>query len=63
MEGGMKNLIDRMDSFSDWFEQVIMDIIVGSLVVILTITAVHWVSDTQQERLDAAGRPPVERRR
>ena len=52
-----------MDRFSDWLEQIIQDVIVGSLVVILTLTAVHWISDTMQERLDAAGRPPVEVRR
>jgi len=52
-----------MDRFSDWLEQIIQDVIIGSLVIILTITAVHWISDTMQARLDAAGRPPVEGRR
>lgn len=52
-----------MDRFSEWLEQVVQDVIIGSLVVILTITAVHWISDTMQARLDAAGRPPVEVRR
>jgi hypothetical protein len=52
-----------MDRFSEWLEQIIQDVIVGSLVIILTLTAVHWISDTMQERLDAAGVPPIERRR
>jgi hypothetical protein len=52
-----------MDRFSDWLEQIIQDVIVGSLVIILTLAAVHWISDTMQARLDAIGVPPIERRR
>ena len=56
-------LTDKTDRFSDWLEQIIQDVIVGSLVIILTLAAVHWISDTMQERLDAIGVPPIERRR
>lgn len=52
-----------MDRFSNWFEQIVMDIIVGALVAILAIAAVRWIGDTMQTRLDAAGRPPIEGRR
>jgi hypothetical protein len=58
-----ESLIDKTDRFSDWLEQIIQDVIVGSLVVILTITAVHWIGSQMQDGLDSAGRPPIERRR
>ncbi len=54
------NLPEEPESF---FERIFQDIITGLLVLVLTITAVHWISDTMQARLDAAGRPPVEVRR
>jgi hypothetical protein len=56
-------LIDRMDSFGDWLEKVIMDVIIGSLIVILVITAVRWIDGQMDERLTYDTKPPIERRR
>jgi hypothetical protein len=46
-----------------FYEKIFQDILTGLLVLLIVLTAVHWISDTMQERLDAIGVPPIERRR
>ena len=54
------NIPEEPESF---FERIFQDILTGLLVLVLVLTAVHWIGSQMQDGLDAAGRPPIERRR